>query len=121
MMNSNMNTLLWVDDCRDPFTNPDWLCFSPVTLDNIGYIAWVKDYTAFVDWIETNGLPYVICFDHDLGEAPESGFTCAKWLVEYCMDNNKELPYYASQSSNPCGRENILSLLDCFKKNYHND
>ena len=41
---------------------------------------------------------------------------CAKWLVEYCIDNNKKLPLYNIQSANSVGRENIDSLLKSFNK-----
>ena len=40
----------------------------------------------------------------------------SKWLVEYCLDNDVDLPEYNSHSANPLGRENILSYLTNFKK-----
>ena len=46
----------------------------------------------------------------------KTGYDCAKWLVEYCIDNNKSLPKYAIQSANPVGKENINSLLMNFNK-----
>lgn len=46
----------------------------------------------------------------------KTGYDCAKWLVEYCINNNKSLPKYAIQSANPVGRENINSLLTNFNK-----
>lgn len=114
-------TLLWLDDCRDPFENPDWLIFSPIGKDI--NVVWVQSYTEFVDWISKNGLPDGICFDHDLGDEiigeaidGKSGMDCAKWLVEYCMDNSLKLPSYNVQSANPVGKENIIGLLENFKK-----
>ena len=92
----------------------------------------VKSYNEFTKWIKKNGLPDGICFDHDLGKEAEqklrdkgltkkaarklkaeekTGMDCAKWLVEYCMDNQKELPLWNIQSSNPVGKINISSLL----------
>lgn len=47
-----------------------------------------------------------------------TGYDCAKWLIEYCIDNDLKLPLYSSQSANPVGRENILCLLNNYKK-YH--
>ena len=44
-------------------------------------ITQVYDYNEFVDWIEKNGIPDWIFFDHDLGEE-KTGMDCAKWLVE---------------------------------------
>ena len=125
-----MKSLLWLDDVRDPFQN-DWLNFSPIG-KNVG-VVWVTTYQEFVDWIMFYGLPDAVCFDHDLSDLqafkssyPEmvediecnekTGFDCAKWLVDYCMDNNKSLPKYAIQSANPVGKENINSLLTNFNK-----
>jgi hypothetical protein len=107
-----MKTLLWLDDVRDPLKN-DWLNFSPIGKDVDTH--WVTNYQEFIDWIMINGLPDAICFDHDLGSYEETGFDCAKWLVEYCMHNNKKLPKYNIQSANPVGKENIDLYLKNFK------
>jgi len=105
-----MKTLLWLDDYRNPFED-DWLNFSPIGKNC--RVVWVKSYQEFVDWVTINKTPDAICFDHDLGEE-ETGYDCAKWLVEYCMDTNYILPRYAIQSANPVGRQNI----DCLLKNF---
>jgi len=100
----------------------------------------VRSYNEFVAWIESNGLPVIISFDHDLADThytPEhlwvdynaskawqdaqvhvekTGFECAKWLVEYCMDNKLPLPQYYCHSQNPVGKDNIIGLLNNFKK-----
>ena len=41
---------------------------------------------------------------------------CAKWLVDYCIDNQLTLPLYNIQSANPVGKENIDGLLKNFIK-----
>lgn len=46
----------------------------------------VYDYDEFVNFINKNGVPEFISFDHDLGEG-KTGFDCAKFLVEFCLDN----------------------------------
>lgn len=111
-------TLLWLDDVRDPFEESGmWLAFAPIT--NPSNVIWVKSYDEFVGWIEENGLPDGIAFDHDLADEDskeKTGMDCAKWLVEYCLDNDEELPRFSSQSANPPGRENIISLLTNFLK-----
>ena len=109
--------LLWVDDIRDPFENDgEWQNFAPIRASEV---IWVKSYEEFVGWITVNGLPDGIAFDHDLADVKDdekTGMDCAKWLVDYCLDNGVDLPLFSSQSANPPGRDNILSLLTNFKK-----
>ncbi|MDQ0066004.1 cyclic-phosphate processing receiver domain-containing protein [Chryseobacterium lathyri] len=68
------------------------------------------------------GLPEMISFDRDLADihylkpdsdeyAEKTGYECAKWLIEYCMDHYLDLPKFYCHSMNPVGKENILSLL----------
>jgi hypothetical protein len=97
----------------------------------------MKTYKQFIKWIEENGLPDAICFDHDLGieiainarekgmskresrklkQLEKNGHDCAKLLVEYCLDNNLSLPLWNVQSANLVGKENINGLLLSFKK-----
>ena len=131
-----MKTLLWLDDVRDPFANDgEWLVYSPIRRPY--EVSWVKSYDEFIAWIGENGLPDAICFDHDLGldlvhekgtmskralkrhrKTPDykTGYDCAKWLVDYCLDNGKTLPAYAIQSANPVGRDNINGLLQGFAR-----
>lgn len=132
---NNKKILLWLDDIRNPFTYSDWLLqyapdykYEPETHE----VVWVKNYNQFVDWITKNGLPTEIGFDHDLepdtivGDVMDiknctmmygkTGMDCAKWLVDYCMDNDKQLPLWFVQSANPQGRDNINGLLNNFLK-----
>lgn len=96
----------------------------------------VRSYDSFVDYINKNGIPDVISFDHDL--APNhyvkflqqgnlinydedfqdlTGYHCAKWLVDYMLDNEiTKLPEIYVHSMNPAGRQNIKSLFQNFKK-----
>jgi hypothetical protein len=108
-------TLLWLDDIRNPFV-ANWIMqFAPKFCDNEEGIVWVKNYDEFIKWINSNGLPDMIAFDHDLGEG-KSGYDCAKFLVDYCIDNQLKLPNWVVQSANPVGRENINALLFNYKK-----
>ena len=106
--------VLWLDDIRDPFDpNMDWV--KKITrLDTSIQITWAKNVDEFKKCVEQE-MPNIICFDHDLGEG-ESGMDAAKWLVNYCMDNDIEIPIVYSQSSNPVGRENILSYIQQARK-----
>jgi len=129
-----MKKLLWLDDVRDP-NEGDWLIFSPI--ERPFEVHWAKTYGDFMGWILQNGLPDGICFDHDLGDVPVikaqaevedwfsleegreyTGYDCAKWLVDYCIDHDLPLPEWNIQSANPIGAENIRALLNNFQKTY---
>jgi hypothetical protein len=46
----------------------------------------------------------------------KTGYDCAKWLCNYCIDNGIPLPEYYVHSMNPVGRENIKFYLDsCYE------
>lgn len=107
-----MKVLLWIDDLRNPFEN-DWLVFSPISSPY--KCIWIKTYKEFVNYITENDMPDAISFDHDLG-LEETGYDCAKFLVQYCLDNSLKLPIFSCHSANPVGKKNILSLLENFKK-----
>ena len=102
-----MKKLIWLDDCRDPNQN-DWLVFSPIGRNC--KVVWLRSLMEFTNYIDYFGLPDAISFDHDLDEFG-TGYDAAKWLVDYCIDNECELPIFACHSANPTGKENILRLL----------
>ncbi len=130
-----MKILLWLDDVRNPLED-NWLVFSPI--EQPYNLVWLKSYDEFVNWITENKLPSAICWDHDLGldevyegklskralkrfrKNPEykTGFDCAKWLVEYCLDRNLPMPLYNIQSANSVGKENIDMLLKNYNKQF---
>lgn len=125
-----MNQLkkLYLDDIRTPKTD-----------------GWdiVRSYDDFVKYIETNGIPDVISFDHDLSkehtkyyfdngghENPpdplettfeeKTGYDAAKWLCGYCWENGLPLPEWNIHSANPVGSENIRFVLSSFQKKFDN-
>ncbi|GAB0155664.1 hypothetical protein CHRYSEOSP005_09260 [Chryseobacterium sp. Alg-005] len=116
--------LLFLDDVRYPieafhYTKQD------IFLRKDWYI--VRNYEQFVSRILKKGLPEVISFDHDLADKhylkPDSqeytektGYDCAKWLIEYCLDHQAELPQFYCHSMNPVGKDNIMNLFENFKK-----
>lgn len=75
----------------------------------------VYDYDEFVNFINKNGVPEFVSFDHDLGEG-KTGFDCAKFLVEFCLDNGVSDINFQVHSQNPVGKENIEKLLDNFNR-----
>lgn len=51
----------------------------------------------------------------------KTGYDCAKWLIDYCIDNDLELPKKVLvHSMNPTGAENIKSLFNTYNKIYNN-
>ena len=129
-MDNTKKTLLWLDDRRDPFRHENWLEFSPI--EKPFEVVWLKTYKRFIKWIKKNGLPDAICFDHDLSDfeidlwgyfkshsslyKEKTGYDCAEWLVNYCIDNNLSLPKWNVQSSNIPGKENINGILLSYLK-----
>lgn len=106
-----MRTIIWIDDIRDPEKYLDI---------NRANVIWCKTYYEFVDTINKIRTPDLICFDHDLGDIDglneeKTGYDCAKYLIEFCIDNNIALPDFYSQSDNAPGRENIIKLLQNYK------
>jgi hypothetical protein len=91
----------------------------------------VRSFNEFVSYIEENGLPEFISFDHDLDfehyklenqqdidyEKMEikTGFHAAQWLINYCAENKLKLPNYKVHSMNLAGKRNIERILEKFK------
>lgn len=118
-------TVLWLDDVRDPekylSKKPDKN--SGALYDNISFynnfmqtyspkFIWVKNFDEFTDYIEKNGLPDFVSFDHDLGKGLRKGAECAAWLKQFCKENGLTLPKFYAHSANRNGREAIHSILD---------
>ena len=102
------NHIYWIDDERDPVNY--------FTEDDSRHIIWLRSAQAFKRTLDSLGLPDAVYFDHDLGMFSESGYECAKYLVKFCEEYDCDLPEYHCQSSNPPGRENILSYLNSYQK-----
>ena len=125
---------LFLDDIRIP---EDCLSYMK---DDVYEENWdiVRTYKEFTDYIVKNGVPDEISFDHDLadehydptmylsssiyGEKYESfrektGYDCARWLSQYCIDNVIPMPKTCYvHSMNPVGRDNIWGVLNSLKK-----
>ena len=128
---------LFLDDFRHPYDAFKY------TMDPVfSKLKWeiVRSHDEFVRFItkkfKAGEFPELIAFDHDLDDAhydhtsgdfpyeemkEKTGFHSAKWLVDFCIDNDLILPDYRVHSMNPGGRENIKGLLANFKKHQEND
>ncbi len=88
----------------------------------------VRSFNEFVSYIEENGLPELISFDHDLDFEHyklenqqdidydkmeiKTGFHAAQWLINYCADNKLKLPNFKVHSMNLAGKRNIERILE---------
>lgn len=124
-----MSYNLFLDDLRSPIEPAKYM-------RNVLYaqLQWeiVRNYDEFVQVISELGIPNTISFDHDLGieyypyqdeNIPydqfneKTGYHCAKWLIEYCMDNELDLPEKIMiHSMNIVGIKNIKSLFESYYK-----
>ena len=128
---------LFLDDIREPIDARHYT-LQPM----FGNQPWdvVRNFEEFTNYITSNGLPDFISFDHDLADehyTPEeywndynkskeyqdsrsykekTGYDCAKWLIDYCIDNDKKLPPFYCHSMNPVGKDKIISILEQFSK-----
>lgn len=123
-----MNYNLFLDDYRIPKDAYAYMKH-PIYI-SVDWIV-IRNYYAFITLIENKGIPEIISFDHDLADVhykkkvfdyndesqEKTGYHCAKWLINYCIDNNKKLPVEIFvHSMNPVGTANIKSLFDTYYK-----
>lgn len=52
--------------------------------------------------------------DYDYGPE-ETGYECAKWLVNHCIENQSKFPEYAVHSMNPVGSKRIKDYIEWAK------
>jgi hypothetical protein len=128
---------LFLDDIRNPID-----AFSYTKQKMFIDENWdvVRNYEEFKNYIIQNGIPSMISFDHDLADShyqpkhlwtdydkskewqdqqihtEKTGYECAKWLIEYCTENNLKLCSYFCHSMNPVGKDNIINALTNFTK-----
>lgn len=123
---------LFLDDIRIPN-----VCSAYTKNPIYDEVQWeiVRNYDQFVAYVTANGLPEIVSFDHDLAEphyhesmykggkvymkylekvSEKTGYDCAKWMVDYCLDNKQKFPIWYIHSMNPAGSENIK----CYILNY---
>ncbi|MDZ7817261.1 MAG: cyclic-phosphate processing receiver domain-containing protein [Aliarcobacter sp.] len=96
---------LYLDDIRTPKNN-DFII--------------VRSFQEAVKFVQQNGIPNYISFDHDLGcdefnNNYPSGYDFAKWLIEMNLDNVYKFPKdfkFNVHSANPIGKANIEGILN---------
>ena len=131
-MQNNSTYNLFLDDERVPL---DCLRYTYNTIYiDVDWVI-VRNYNDFVSYISNHGLPEIISFDHDLADIhyrncnhvdkmdyesldEKTGYHCAKWLIDFIISNDLELPKILIHTMNPVGRENIDRLFKNFKKHF---
>jgi hypothetical protein len=117
---------IYLDDVRTP-KESDWTV--------------VRNYDEFISKIQDIGdlsLIDVISLDHDLGETAmieyyknvspnytldygnireKTGMDCTKWLVNYSMDSEQDLPLVVVHSANPIGSANMMGYINNYLMN----
>lgn len=80
--------------------------------------AWliIRDYFEFVKYVNKNfDNIQLISFDHDLACFKDNieftGKDAVNFLVDYCIDNDKEFPNWYVHTDNNSGRDNIIGLI----------
>ena len=119
---NNIMYNIFLDDVRSPKTTKH------VELPLCEWTI-IRSYDEFCRIISSRGLPHRIAFDHDLSYDDQNktenfnektGYDAAKWLIEYCMRTEQELPEFSCHSMNPYGKRNIISLLENYKNKQQN-
>jgi hypothetical protein len=129
-----MNTqkyFLFLDDVRKP-KDVSWVYIPkhPWTI--------VRNYNEFVDIIRKDGIPEYVCYDHDLSDEhynnyheinqlgqlgidynqfkSKTGYDCAKFLCDVCVEQKVKHPSYVVHSMNPVGKLNIESYINSYNR-----
>lgn len=109
-----------------------WLYLDDVRVPVDPRFDLVKNFDQFVAYIEANGIPEYISFDHDLGmdhieyfykdhrgfhdydysKLEKTGYHCARWLIEHCIEKGLKLDKVGVHSHNEVGAANIMSAIN---------
>lgn len=127
---------LFLDDIRFPekvfdytgdkmYLTPDWVI--------------VRSYDEFVKYVTENGLPETVSFDHDLADEhyhrdmykgvaeyskhyesfkEKTGYDCVKWMVDYCINNEKPFPNWYLHTMNPVGKANMEGYIRSYLRHF---
>ncbi len=84
------------------------------------YDVIVRSFEEAINFVNQNGIPTFISFDHDLGcdeigNILKSGYDFAKWLVDMDIENIHKFTdnfTFDIHSANPIGKNNIKAILN---------
>ena len=129
----NKYRIIWIDDQREPARPINWKDVIPSEFADLlkneqPQIIWLQGFQSWINWAKKNWFgnkneKYIdcICLDHDLGDFDKNGkeytgVDVAKTIVNDVLNYDKKLPFYECHSSNPSGKENILSIFESYQK-----
>ena len=123
---------LFLDDVRDPSLCLNYKTkFMPENRRRYSMENWVivRNYSDFSETIKSKfsagEFPGLISFDHDLADIhydsnefkesfeyhEETGADCANFIVQFCLDNELDLPEFYVHSANPLGAQRIYENM----------
>jgi len=91
---------MFIDDVRNPPPG-DWVV--------------VRSSDEALAYVQANGMPAFISFDHDLG-GDDTAIVFLRKLVDHVWNGDDSPPAYEVHSANPVGRLNIQSFMDSWKR-----
>jgi hypothetical protein len=95
-----MTYKMFIDDLRTPPPG-DWVV--------------VRSSSEAIAYIQMNGMPAFISFDHDLG-GDDTTMIFLKDLVDLVWNGEDSPPAYEVHSANPVGSKNIVSFMESWKR-----
>lgn len=77
----------------------------------------VRSSLEAADFVEANGFPNFISWDHDLG-GDDTSVVFLNWMINYFLDGNAPMDQFPTayyiHSQNPIGAARIRGILDGF-------
>lgn len=129
---------LFLDDVRNPIDVWRYTHKQVYMRDDWVIARSYNDFVRVVTERFKNGeIPELISYDHDLADvhyreasfkdgkvymkysestSEKTGWHCAKWIIDFYMDNKIKASNFLVHSMNPTGGENIHSLLSQYNK-----
>ncbi len=107
---------LFLDDIRFPNMSHNIKKGLGDKYSDLNKWAIVRDYFEFIDFVENNFDEIeIISFDHDLAcyqnDREYTGQDAVRYIINYCIDNDKEFPSWYIHSDNISGKANMISLI----------
>ena len=97
-----MTYWLYLDDIREP----------PALSAGDKYIV-LRSSQEAISYVKQHGIPEYMSLDHDLG-GDDTTMVFLRWLSDEYYD--EQIPTYVVHSSNPVGKQNIISIMSSWKK-----